>query len=322
MKRLEGYSEYPFKGVEVGRTLFAQFVKIFIERLIAAANPVYAAIIGELQAAFSVMFGDITKHHQNMNLQISETLAVKEIIQRFRELIDDFESAVKLKFKKKSKEYLECFPHGITEYKRAALHDILIMMNQAEFLADKYKNDLGPTFLADFNDQRIKFESERDLQLETIGSVKGIIPDYEIQQENMIKLLYKGMLIILLENVDHPKVMLSFFDEQLIWPKHPSGEEDGGTQPYSIIIPKNSRKVADISFSVDDKFLITLISGNSISFYPAVKPDDPPPPVPTELPEDDGVEVTGILLGAPDMKYIIFINNDPAEDGEVEVTLI
>jgi hypothetical protein len=57
----------------VGRTLFAQFVKTFIERLIAAANPAFAAIISEIQAAYNIMFSKISKHQQELNLHLSRT---------------------------------------------------------------------------------------------------------------------------------------------------------------------------------------------------------------------------------------------------------
>jgi hypothetical protein len=322
MRKLESYSEYPFEGVEVGRSLFALFVKTFLERLIAAANPVYAAIIAEIQAAFNIMFGEISKHHQDFTQQLSETKAVKLIRKDFGAKIDDLEDAVRFKFKKKSKVYEEIFPHGVTEYKRASLEDMLIYIEQAEILADKYKDALGTELRDAFTDLKAKFEAERDLQLETIGIVKSIIPTYEQKKENMIQLLYKAMLVILLENYTNPKVMLTFFNQQLIWPKNSGVTDDNGNKPYSLVIPKGSNKVAEISFTADDKFLFTKISGNLMLFYTAANPTDPPPANPMMLPDGDGLEVTGTTLGAPDMKYLIFINKDTNEDGEVEIILL
>lgn len=66
---------------------------------------------------------------------------------------------------------------------------------------------------------------------------------------------------------------------------------------------------ADISFGVDDTIVITLVEGESAQYYFAETADEPPPASPENLVLDEEHEIQALSIGAPDKKFLIFINN-------------
>jgi hypothetical protein len=311
MRKLEGYAKYPFEGVRVGRSLFAQFVLILIDRLVATAQVVYDPIILELKNAYSLMFGAISQNQQDLTDQLSETGIVKQIRKDFAMVIDKVEAAVMYKFGKNSTEHKKFYPHGVTPFKTAPLHDLLIKIELLESLCTEYVADLGAPLLAEVTAIKNAFVAERDSQLQLIGKVKSIIPNYEEKKQGMIKLTYKAMLTILLQNVDNPEVMLTFFEEQLIYPKH--------FEPYDLVLGPQKREVADITFKPTDTIIMAHIKGNDLDYFFTATPDEVAPAVPSKLHIDEEIEIKCNTLPA-DKKFLVFINHHDIE-AQVQIAI-
>jgi hypothetical protein len=319
MRKLEGYTKYPFEGVEVGRSKFAEFVLTTINRLIASGVAAYAQIIADITAAYNEMFGEISLHEQNFSNQMTETKAVKLIRKDFAAVVDKVESAVHFKYGKGSEQDNLFFPHGITPYKTAPLHDLQIKMEELTKFCEDHQGDLGAPLFDEVKAVRDAFIAERDKQLQMIGKVKSIIPNYQEKQDNMIVLLYDAMLLILRQNLRNPAAMLTFFDEQLIWIKRKNNNESE-VEPYYMSLNSQERKVADISFSVDDTLILTHISGGELQYYFAATADEEPPATPEILVADEEVEIKCNTIGAPDKKFLIIINpND--QEAQVQIVL-
>jgi len=311
MRRLEGYTKYPFEGVRVGRSLFAQFILILINRLIATALVVYNPIILELKTLYNSMFGAISQNQQDLADQVSETGAVKQIRKNFAEVVDKVQSAVRFKFKKNSTEDKKFFPHGVTPYKEAPLSNFLIKIELLEKYCTEYVADLGAPLLAEVTDVKTDFIAERDSQLQFIGKVKSIIPNYAEKQESMIKLTYKAMLTILLQNVDNPEVMLTFFDEHLIYPKN--------FVPYDLDLAPQSRAVADIKWKSTNTIILAHIEGGVLLYFFGVTPDEEAPENPSKLVLDQEIEIKGDTIPV-DKKYLIFLNQNDTK-GVVQIAV-
>jgi hypothetical protein len=311
MRKLEGYAKYPFEGVRVGRSMFAQFILILINRLVATALAVYDPIILELKTLYNAMFGEISQNQQDKTDQMSETTIVKQIRKDFAKVVDKVEAAVMYKFGKKSTEHLKFYPHGVTPYKEAPLHDLQIKIEALEALCDEYVADLGAPLLAEVTAVKTAFVTERDSQLQLIGKVKSIIPNYAQKQKEMIELTYKAMLTILLQNYKHPEVMLTFFDEHLIYPKN--------FEPYDLTLGPQKRELADIKFTAINTLILAHIKGKDLYYFFAASPDEVSPATPSKLQIDEEIEIKCSTIPA-DKKYLIFLNpND--EEGQVQIAV-
>jgi len=312
MRKLEGYCKYPFEGVRVGRSLFAQFILILINRLIATALVVYDPIILELKTLYNSIFGVISQNQQDLSDQMSETGVVKQIRKNFAEVVDNVQSAVRFKFKKNSTEDKKFFPHGVSPYKKAPLSDFLIKIELLESLCSEYVSDLGAPLLAEVTAVKTEFIAERDSQLQFIGKVKSIIPNYAEKQEKMIKLTYKAMLTILLQNVDNPEVMLTFFEEHLIYPKN--------FVPYDLDLAPQARAVADIKWKNSSTIILAHIKGGVLLYFFAATPDEEAPENPSKLVIDEEIEIKAATIPS-DKKYLIFLNQNDSEGGvQIAVT--
>jgi len=298
--------------VKVGRSLFAQFILILINRLVATGLAIYAPIILELKTLYNSMFGVIAQNEKDLADQMSETDAVKKIRKNFAEVVDKVQSAVRFKFKKNSTEDKKFFPHGVTPYKTAPLDKFLIKIELLESLTSDYVADLGAPLLAEVTAVKTDFIAERDSQLQFIGKVKSIIPNYAQKQEAMIKLTYKAMLTILLQNVDNPEVMLTFFEEHLIYPKKYT--------PYDLSLAPQSREVADIKYNSNDTIILAHIIGGDLLYFFGLTPDEDAPENPSKLLIDEEIEIKGDTIPA-DRKYLIFINPNDVE-GKVQIAVI
>ena len=199
------------------------------------------------------------------------------------------------------------------------MSEILVKMELAESLALKYKADIGETYATGLKDVRVQLESEINAQQIAAGEVSNVIPGYEVLRLAIDKQLLKNVCVILIENLDNPWVVSTFFDEYLIFPK---ARKEAAQQGYILDIPAASKKPADISFSVDDSLLLINNGTKSIFFYAAATADAATPDNLTEIAAGEELEITAASLGAPANKFLIFVNTDLTEEGEVEIVLM
>ena len=220
------------------------------------------------------------------------------------------------KFHRNSSIYLEIFPHGVTPYKTASLPETGIKMKLAETLATKYKETIGEEYSVGFNQAKESFDKEVKAQGLANGEIKNIIPNYKAKRHLIDKQLLKNVCVILMQNLDDPNVLETFFDEQLIFPKNKKKEE---TQPVVISVLPNSHIAANIVINAKSSYLLTNTGSISLYFYTAPNAAAPVPANLTELLRDEEKEISGAKLGAPDNKYIIFVNHDLTNSGEAEI---
>ena len=119
------------------------------------------------------------------------------------------------------------------------------------------------------------------------------------------------MLTILLQNVDNPRVMLTFFDEQLIYPKN--------FEPYELDLAPQSREVADIKFKSNNTIILAHIMGGDFLYFFATTPNEEVPENPSKLVVDEEVEIKCSSMPA-DKKYLILLNRNDSE-GKVQIAV-
>ena len=322
MKNLDLYAKNPFKGIRVARSRFALFVLTLIQRLTEAGVAAYSTIIAETTALYNQIFGLITQRELDLVQQMAETNAVKLIREAFKAKMDDIEAAVRFHYKRKSLIYDEFFKHGgISDFKTAPLYSIFVKMTSIVSLVDKYKSTLGQPLLDEITQIKNDFETERNTQLGLIGSVKSVIPNYEDKKALMITQLHKDVLVIMVENIEHTDVMPKFFDEQLIRFKHHNNGEENNT-PYTLHLGTEAREVADISYSVDDTIVLNNTGLVALPYFFAESADEEAPEHPDILALDEEIEIKAVVAGAPQKRFLIFLNPSTTEEGYVEIFLM
>ena len=141
----------------------------------------------------------------------------------------------------------------------------------------------------------------------------------DIAYDAMGELLFSNMLALTIIFIKNTDVVEHYFDFSLLRNPKKQSEEDNA---YILAIPANSKKTADISFSTDDTLLLVNNGTKSISFYAAATADAATPTTLSEIAAGEELEVTAASLGAPANKFLIFVNTDLTEVGEVEILLI
>ncbi len=323
MKHFSSFAVYPTKNIYVGRFTFAGFFYKHWQYLVAANNVAYAPIILETKNLYTSTFGEITQYNEDFGAQQAYTKQVGVVLKSFNAEIDIFYEAVVFKFHKNSVKYKECFPDGVLGYKHNHLDEYPAKIQQALDLADKYSADLGTDIKDAFTQIKTDFNNAATLQSTTHGHVKSIIPNYKAKKELIDKQILKNICTILIQNLDNPMVLTSFFDEYLIYPKKkktttPPDDDDG---EYVLPVGMGKTVVADVSFSVDDTLIITNTGDASLQYYFAATADEEPPAEPFALAIDEEAEVKANTIGAPEKKFLIFINPSTTDNGEVEIML-
>ncbi len=319
MNHTINYAAYPTSGIKVGREVYADYIKRHINHLKSANRPAYTTIISETEALYTDLFGVISLREQTYNQRINLTQNVKSIRKEFNTKIDELEEVVVYKFHKNSAVYSEFFLHGITPYKEAPLSEILVKMELAESLAIKYEAEIGSAYAVGLKETRIKLETEINAQQIAAGEVTNVIPNYDVLRIAMDKQLLKNVCVILIENLDNPWVVSTFFDEYLIFPKAKKEIEQQG---YILDIPAASKQLADISFSVDDSLLINNNGLGILYCYAAATADAAEPANMIEIQPDDQIEISALSLGAPANKFLIFVNKDTTQAAQAEIILL
>ena len=310
------YAAYMTEGIEVGRSLYALFIRRHIKYLTAANNPAYAHCITETTELCDDMFSDLSHYTQDLYDRAIQSKKVQAVKLEFNNYIDKFQAVIIYKFDKNSLVFKEIFPHGVTPYKTATLDEILTMMDLAEKYATKYKTEIGPEILENLQKIHTDFITELDAELVAGGNVKSLPANYEALRLQMEQQLLKNIGTLLVENYKNPTVIASFFDEYLIFPSRKDPN-----LPKALIIPPLSHRAFKTPFSETNTLTIVSKVIFSMYFYAAPTMTSPVPATLTEFTAKDTKQLTAVSLGAPTNKYIIFVNKDSTLDGEIDISI-
>ena len=256
MKKLTTFSTNPFYSIKVSRVRIQKFLYNHIQRMIGIANPHFAAIIASTQGLWTSIFGDITHYDQGLILQVGLTKKADKAMADFIAKVVGLESEVAYKLVKGSADYIQIFPSGTSEYHKATKANILVLMERVIKASHTFASQLGLTLEAEFVAIRTEYNDQTEDQIQQMGDVDDLSPEFAAEKILIFDQLYKNMITILLEYITMPRKMLTFFDETIVnYRKHTSNT-------YTLTIAANSKGVADINFTVDN----TISIGSNYNF--------------------------------------------------------
>lgn len=317
---LENLAENPLDKVKVSFVRRLQFGITHIERMTQTnPNGILTPLINNTQLKFDAFAGNLTDKQMSEAVHKAFSASLSRISIEFVKAVSKFEGHVKSVFGKESDEYIMFFPKGLNEFHQANQAKTNMLMIKIIELNVTYGAQLGTAYHDLFVDIQSRYLNAFDFQKKSEGAMANSSQIKELLWDELKKQMYINMLTIVLNNIDNPSIMLTYFKPQLLNYRHKS--DDDSETAYILTVSKNSIATADISFSVDDTLILYNSSTVSLFYYGATSPDIEKPITAIELLPDEEKEVTAASLGAPTNKYIIFAN-DSQSDGEVEITLV
>jgi hypothetical protein len=251
--------------------------------------------------------------------QKSKTLSVDQCIELFVSKAKAFEASVRDKFGKQSAAYQEFYPQGMKPYNKISKATIEALMIQLISAFFNHKTELGS---AKCNELQLVYDNytlARKLQEKKKSQTKGSRLSWGLSFEVM-----KTQALINLHTIagiypgQAEKAKL-FFNQSIITPKQ-HHTADGNTSSQILALPVNGHRLAHISFSPDDVFLVSNYSSDAIYYCSLITA--------TAIPADAELikiaagtqaKVTALSLGAPHKKFWYFVNKNTTSSGEVEI---
>ncbi len=323
LTKFENLSKNPLDGAMVSISRKIEYADINIERM-TKNNPdgSNSPLIDETKQKRDAFAGNLSSSKMNEAIRIAYTAELAKTALEFRNTVSKFEGLVKSVFGKGSSIYLMFFAYGLEEYHKANQAQLPMLMDKMMSLNLTYKSELGTTMYYDlFNVQKMRYTNAFSLQKQAGGTVSNTKAAKEMLWNELKKQLYKNMLTLVLNNIDHPAMMLSYFEPRLLRFRHHKTENET-EDSYILTLAANTTEAASISFSVNDQLLILNNGEVPVYYYGAATATEAPKTVPVEIAAGEEVEVTAASLGAPANKFLLFINKDLTTEAEVEVMLL
>jgi hypothetical protein len=300
MNKLLSFCLVPFYTISTSKDSIQKFTYDNYMRMKAANNPAYAARLLATKLVWELIFGNLENYDADLVMRQDLTVQLNTKMKEFIDKSLGLEPLVEYKFKKTSGTYQLFYPHGRSEYSKLNQENILFLMQRMINGTHTYASDLGATMEAEFTQIRDDYKEINDLQKEKKGEVSEAIPDFETKVKALYDELYLNMLVILAENYKNPTAMLYFFDETIV---------NYVTHIKTIKIQPQSNKAFELDFSADDIIVVTSKFSKTLKFFFAPTADSEMKSPPNELAGKLRQKVKGTDAGAPDNKFIIFIND-------------
>lgn len=283
-----------------------------------SGDPVLESLFVKLNPVLQDFESKFTTREDGKDISLGATLDFNNKMVDLRKISRKWEQKIVLVFDVDTSEYKILFPNG-----RSALYTGKIAERLDRINGLHNKLLLYPALSVVAEEVETFYSEILALQAAKISQYNGVTGvSLELQQAarelGITMFSIYGSLVA--KYAATPETIEHFFLMTVLRVK--TREEEEEENIYSLSIPVLGKVIASLSFSVDDKFLITNVGEGSVFYYGAVNSTDDPPSAPIEIPSGAEVQVTALSLGAPDAKYLIFINNDAVNQGEVEITMI
>lgn len=295
--------------------IFLKNVFLFEKDTNAAINAEFVKlmlIFEPFQSAIEALLG-------SKGTSLGETERFNQEMENLPDNLRKWDNAIKVHFDEDTPEHRILFPHGRSDIYKGKLIDqfskLVVLRDQlAHYPALSAVQDLVDTFcslllsLQDTKSASYTGNSAASLDLDTKRIALGVE-------------MYRILGFLIEKNAANPTNVEHYFPLNLLRTQT-SDDEGGEEEAYSKVYAPSTSGPADISFSPDDRLLLTLTGDAAMKYWGAVDPADEMPPTAVLLQPGDSVEVTATSLGAPVAKYLMFANEDTVLEGVVEIVLL
>ena len=274
--------------------------------------------ITKLNITYLTYKAEFEKSSEVKDTSKSETMRFNKKIALLPEELRKWEHHIVIEFDEKTPEYLRIFPGGRSNiYTGSQLEQLTKLNNLHTKLADYPALASVYTAVGDFYEDLVGLHGGKDSNISDVDTASTKLKlAYTALGQTMFSILCQ----LISKFVDNTSRVEYFFPISML--RTQTNNQAGDDEAYTLPVPAGQTVAADISFSVDDKFVIANTGETSVYFYGAVAATDATPTEVTEIAAGVEAEITAASLGAPTAKYLMFINRDATLDGEVEITLV
>jgi hypothetical protein len=188
-------------------------------------------MITDTTTAYTNYFGSMTDEDTKFAVQQGLTIAVENAVDNFKKAVSQKEGIVRGNFGKTSTVYQEFFPLGVTEYSKANLANIEMLMTRFVNASNAHVAELGIPFITEFQGYLTAFTSARASQLQKIGEVVDLKTDTSFKRDDVENELMKNVHLIGAMYIGDINTCMDFFDQSFVRDGSNGGGEEEPQPP-------------------------------------------------------------------------------------------
>ncbi len=232
MINMETFFKNHFNTNKISDDNMRKFAEIHLQRLAAKnGGGEFTAMITDTTTAYTNYFGSITDEDTKFAVQQGLTIAVSNAMENFKKAVSQKEGIVRGNFGKDSPEYQEFFPLGVTEYSKATLQNVEMLMNRFVTAANKFAVQLGAALETEFQGYLIAFTTARTSQLLKLGEVADSKTDTSFKRDDVENELMKNVHLIGAMYVGDINTCMDFFDQSFVRDSSNNDDEEEPVPP-------------------------------------------------------------------------------------------
>jgi len=217
MINMETFFKNHFNTSKISDENLRKFAEIHLQRMAAKnGGGAFTTMITDTTTAYTNYFGSITDEDTKFAVQQGLTIAMNTAVENFKKAVSQKEGLVRATFGKDAPQYQEFFPNGITEYSKATLQNIEMLMNRFVASANKYTVELGAALETEFQGYLTAYTTARTSQLLKIGEVVDSKTDTSFKRDDVENELMKNVHLVGSMFVGDVNTCMDFFDQSFV----------------------------------------------------------------------------------------------------------
>ena len=224
---METFFKNHFNTKEISDENLRKFAEIHLQRMSAKnGGGAFTTMITDTTTAYTNYFGSINDEDTKFAVQQGLTIAMNNAVENFKKAVSQKEGLVRATFGKDAPEYQEFFPLGVTEYSKATLQNVEMLMQRFVDAANRFTVELGATLATEFQGYLTAFRTARTSQLLKIGEVVDSKTDTSFKRDDVENELMKNVHLIGAMFVGDINTCMDFFDQSFVRDSKESEDEE------------------------------------------------------------------------------------------------
>jgi len=287
-------------------------VQDFLDRIIARNNGQYDTIISDTTAAYTTFFGYVSGESTDQAIQKGKTLLVDNIVNQFEQKVHRDYSVITTSFYKDTPEYLEFFPHGLTEYNNISRGNTEILMNRLiTAITNHQSGGINPAMLLAYQGIRTNYLAAHTAQTSQKSNVSTDKIAGEQARKALEEIMFANIHTLAASFAADISQVKEFFNTSLLYYHGHEGQSELGV-PHIIPLAENEMRNSGLSGIVGLSARIINPGPGKLKVFTVSSLQNitiPSQAVNIDAFGDITVELSKIG-DKPDNKYLIIVNLD------------
>lgn len=304
------------KFIDSRLQIFARYV---IESLsLNNPNGVFTPTIDALKTAYEVYFGNYETKNISLAERKGSTSSLDDITRKFADAVRAKFNAIAAAFPEGTKEFLEFFPNGLTEFSKLTRGNILTISNRIAVKTNQYKDSItgGAAVAAMFATFETQISDAITAQNKKKSKVNQVASDVVVIREPVENALMKALFKVGDTFYPDKEKCNSYFDFSLLY----------GANRSKSIVKKGAAAAKSATLCIDKRitdrsiFTIKNLSDFPLEFYGTHNKDGDQVGVSVIVPPHTEHFTPFSEFGADDILFL-YVKNDTEFDGNWEVRM-